>query len=108
MTVCGSCRWGLYRAPEDEEVAANKHAPPIRLPSRLLAHMRRWHEMGAKYVVEYQGQPADSKRACRNLLNEVLGDNAQGIVRHTMRHTVATWLIRAAASICGRRPVISA
>ncbi|RWD62327.1 MAG: integrase [Mesorhizobium sp.] len=83
-----------YRAAEDEQVAANKQAPPIRLPSRLLAHMRRWHRNGAKYVVEYQGRAADPKRAFRNLTDDVLGDEAKGIVRHTMRHTAATWLMQ--------------
>lgn len=84
-----------YRAAEDEIVAANKQAPPIRLPGRLLAHLRRWHKNGAKYVVEYQGRPADPKRAFRNLTDEVMGDDAAGVVRHTMRHTSATWLMQA-------------
>ncbi|MER8921679.1 integrase [Mesorhizobium sp. M0802] len=83
-----------YRAAEDENVAANKQAPPVRLPGRLLTHLRRWHRLGAKYVVEYQGRPADPKRAFRNLVDDVLGDEGKGIVRHTMRHTAATWLMQ--------------
>lgn len=86
----------FYRAWDGERVAANKRAPPIRLPGRLLAHMRRWHRKGARYVVEYNGQPADPKRAFRNLVDEVLGEDAKGIVRHTLRHTAATWLMQAA------------
>ncbi|AWC24957.1 hypothetical protein CO731_04450 [Aminobacter sp. MSH1] len=89
----------FYRAADDEEVAANKQAPPIRLPSRLLAHMRRWHRNGAQYVVEYQGAPADPKRAFRNLVDDVLGDDAKGVVRHTMRHTAATWLMQGAVDM---------
>lgn len=84
----------FYRAADEEAVAANKQAPPIRLPGRLLAHMRRWRAKGAKYVVEYQGRPADPKRAFRNLANEVLGKDAVGVVRHTLRHTSATWLMQ--------------
>lgn len=64
----------FYRAWEGEIVAGNKCAPPIRLPARLLAHMRRWHAKGAKYVVEYHGKPADPKWAFRNLVDEVLGE----------------------------------
>lgn len=86
----------FYRAWDGERVAANKRAPPIRLPGRLLAHMRRWHRLGARYVVEYNGQPADPKRAFRNLVDEVLGEDAAGVVRHTLRHTAATWLMQAA------------
>lgn len=87
----------FYRAWEGEVVAGKKRAPPIRLPGRLLAHMRRWHRMGAKYVVEYNGKAADPKRAFRNLVDEVLGDDAEGVVRHTLRHTAATWLMQTAA-----------
>ena len=63
----------MHRAAEDEQVAANKQASPIRLPPRLLAHMRRWHRKGARYVVEYRGQPADPKRAFRNLVRRCAG-----------------------------------
>lgn len=84
----------FYRAWDGEAVAANKRAPPIRLPERLLAHMRRWRAKGARYVVEYQGRPADPKRAYSKLVVEVLGEKS-GIVRHTLRHTAATWLMQA-------------
>ena len=87
----------FYRAADGEAVASNKRAPPIRLPDRLLAHMRRWHRKGARYVVEYQGRPADPKRAYRHLVRETLGDDAAGVVRHTLRHTAATWLMQAGA-----------
>ena len=56
--------------------------------------MHRWHQKGARYVVEFQGRPADPKRAFRNLTDDVLGERAKGIVRHTMRHTAATWLMQ--------------
>lgn len=84
----------FYRAWDDESVAKNKQAPPIRLPGRILAHMRRWHRLGAKYAVEYQGKPADPKKAFARLVSEVFGDEAD-IVRHTLRHTAATWLMQA-------------
>lgn len=85
----------FYRAPEDEAVASNKQAPPIRIPPRLLAHLRRWRRLGANYVCEYGGQPADPKRAFRTLVRDVLGDKSTGVVRHTLRHTAATWLMQA-------------
>lgn len=31
----------FYRAPHDENTPLNKRAPPIRIPARLLGHMRR-------------------------------------------------------------------
>jgi hypothetical protein len=33
----------------------------------------RWHRLGAKYVVVYNGKLADPKRAFRNLVDDVLG-----------------------------------
>ncbi len=89
----------FYRAGVGEQVASNKQAPPIRLPGRLLAHLRRWHRQGARYVVECQGRPADPKRAFRNLANDVLGEDAVGVVRHTLRHTAATWLMQGAVDM---------
>jgi integrase len=88
----------FYRSWDDESVAKNKQAPPIRLPRRILAHMRRWHRLGAKYAVEYRGKPADPKRAFGNLVDEVFGEEAP-VVRHTLRHTAATWLMQAGTEI---------
>lgn len=85
----------FYRTWDEEVLAANKQAPPIRIPGRLLAHLRRWRAMGANYVVEYRGQAADPKRAFRNLVNDTLGEDAVDVVRHTLRHTAATWLMQA-------------
>jgi hypothetical protein len=35
-----------------------KNAPPVRLPDRLLGHMRRWHRLGISRdsVIEYEGR----------------------------------------------------
>lgn len=85
----------FFRTWDDEQIAENKQAPPIRIPGRLLAHMRRWHRLGAKYVVEYQGKPADPKRAFRNIVNSTLKSDGADVVRHTLRHTAATWLMQA-------------
>ncbi|MDR6663981.1 hypothetical protein J2X71_000226 [Rhizobium sp. 1399] len=57
----------------------------------------RWHRLGAKYVAEYNGKPPDPKRAFRNLVDVVMGDDAKGVVRHTLWHPAATWLMQAAA-----------
>jgi len=88
----------FYRTWEGEVVADNKRAPAIRIPGRLLAHMRRWHRMGARYVVEYEGRPADPKIAFRRLVKAVLGEAGSDVVRHTLRHTAATWLMQAGES----------
>ena len=41
-----------------------KRQPPVRLPDRLLAHLRRWHRLGIakQAVVEWNGKPVRSVR----------------------------------------------
>ncbi|MBB3808805.1 integrase [Pseudochelatococcus contaminans] len=83
----------FYRMSPDEKIRPNKRAPPIRIPARLMAHMKRWKAMGLRYPVEYNGKPADPKKAFRATVARArLSDD---IVRHTFRHTTVTWLMQA-------------
>jgi integrase len=84
----------FFREAPGEKAADNKRAPPIRLPDRLLAHMRRWEKNGAKFVVEYQGRHADPKKAYKHTVERAGLDTK--VVRHTLRHTGVTWLMQAA------------
>ncbi|MEX6508436.1 hypothetical protein [Jiella sp. M17.18] len=96
-----------YRRGEDEQVAANKRAGSIRLPRRLLAHMRRWRQgvwkrdaksgrwfrdAPSTYLVEYRGGPANPKKALARAMDDVFGEDHQ-FVAHTFRHTAVTWLM---------------
>lgn len=87
----------FYRAGVGEKVADNKRADPVRIPAGLLSHMRRWHKNGARYLIEVNGEPTGTCRSSfRRLVIDVLGkEQAVGYNRHTLRHTCATWLIRA-------------
>jgi len=86
----------FYRAWDGELVPDNKRAEPIRIPQRLLAHMRRWHRNGSKYLVEWNGKPVGTASAFFRLLKEVLPDDLErkGLNRHSTRHTAATWLMQ--------------
>lgn len=85
---------GVYfREAPRENAPDNKRAPPIRLPERLLSHMRRWRANGATYVVEYQGRAADPKKGFRKVVERA--GLSSDIVRHTFRHTAVTWLMQA-------------
>ncbi len=86
----------FYRKAPGEREEKKKKAPSIRIPGRLLAHLSRWHRLGAKYVVEYNGRAADPKRAFRTLVDDTLGENNE-VVRHTLRHTAVTWLMQSGA-----------
>ena len=81
----------FYRRPQGA-AQTNKRQPPVRLPERLLAHLRRWNRLGiAKHaVVEWNGKPIASVR--KSFEAAVV---AAGIGRHAtphiLRHTAATW-----------------
>ena len=93
----------FHRTWEGEDVPDNKRAAPIRIPGRLLAHCRRWHRQGARYLVEYQGRPVNTSSGMYRLVRDVLGEEeAKGLNRHSFRHTCATWLM-AAGTVDARR-----
>jgi integrase len=82
--------YGLfYRKPTGKR-ATNKRQPTTPLPRRLIAHLKRWRQMNAEYVVEFDGQPVKSiKTAFTHLLD--IAQLPAGIVPYTLRHTCATW-----------------
>lgn len=73
-----------------------KRQPPVKLPARLIAHMRRWrrHDGNIRHVINWNGAPVRSiKKAFRSARNAAgLGEDA---IPHTLRHTCATWLMQA-------------
>ena len=50
---------GAFYRRGDQQRETNKRQPPIRLPDRLLAHIRRWKAQGIcrRHVVEWNGEP---------------------------------------------------
>ncbi|RVH78095.1 integrase [Sinorhizobium meliloti] len=86
-------RGEYHRAAPGEAVAPNKRAPSIRIPRRLLSHMRRWYKLGARYPVELHGEKCVDTRALETVAKAVFGEERK-IVGHTFRHTAATWLMR--------------
>lgn len=91
----------MYRRAAGE-AETRKRTPPVPVPPRLLAHLRRWERMGARWVVEHNGKPVGSvKTAWRTALREA------GIAHcspHDLRRTCATWLMQNGAdrwAACG-------
>lgn len=84
----------LYRRAAGE-VESKKRTPPVPIPRPLLAHLRRWERMGARFVVEVDGQRVGSlKTAWRTALA------ASGIdhcTKHDLRHTAVTWAMQRGA-----------
>lgn len=72
-----------------------KRQPPVRLPLRLLAHIRRWERLGlARHaVVEWNGKPVQSVRKAFAAAVKAAGLRAD-VTPHVLRHTCATWLMQ--------------
>jgi integrase len=73
----------------------NKRQPPVKLPPRLLAHMRRWERLGLtrKAVVEWNGKPVASVRKGFESAVRAAGLGPD-VTPHILRHTCATWLMQ--------------
>jgi integrase len=82
----------FYRRPAGRR-ETTKRAPPIPLPDRLLAHLRRWKRRGQHFAVEWNGEPVKAiEKAFANAFADArLG---KGVTPHTLRHTAATWLMQ--------------
>jgi len=72
-----------------------KRQPPVRLPPRLLAHLRRWKRLGLsrKTVIEWNGAPVQSVRKGFEAAVKAAGLGVD-VTPHILRHTCATWLMQ--------------
>ena len=85
----------FYRLAQGQR-ETNKRQPPVPIPPRLLAHLRRWHARGLarEHVVEFNGQPVKSVKTAFKRAVKVAKLSGK-ITPHTLRHTAATWLMQA-------------
>jgi integrase len=82
----------FYRRPEGA-AETRKRRPTIPVPPPLLAHLRRWKRMGARYAVEWLGRPIQRVDESFRFLVDEVGLEGQ-VIPHTLRHTCATWLMQ--------------
>jgi integrase len=81
----------FFRRPEGEQ-ETKKRKPPVPLPDRLLAHLRRWKRMGQMFAVEFNGKPVQSiDKAFHNAARDA---GLPDVSPHILRHTLATWLMQ--------------
>jgi len=75
--------------------ATKKRQPPVKLPPRLLAHLRRWARLrlSKKVMVEWNGKPIESVRKGFAAAVRAAGLDAD-VTPHVLRHTCATWLMQ--------------
>jgi integrase len=106
----------FYRRAEGAK-ETKKRQTPVRLPTRLLSHLRRWattpKEIKTKargksrnvgrmisqdYVVEWNGKPVTSVKKGFRTARRAAGLGPQ-VTPHVFRHTAATWLMQAGADV---------
>lgn len=88
----------IYRRGKGER-ETTKRRPVVKLPRRLLAHMKRWRRLDAAKpgkplsVLHYGGQPIAGK--IRSGFESCVADAGlpEDVTPHWMRHTAATWLM---------------
>ncbi len=107
----------IYRRGKAERERRTKRRPLVRIPARLLAHMRRWRKLDERtQETRRKAQEEAGATGPRFTLSSVLhhgGEPLAGRVRrgfagcvrdaglpeeitpHWMRHTAATWLVEA-------------
>ena len=81
----------FYRRPAGA-AETRKRRPPVPIPRRLLAHLRRWKRRGQASAVEWNGRPVkDVDKAFRRMAHEA---GMPDVTPHVLRHTAATWLMQ--------------
>jgi integrase len=75
--------------------ASKKRQSPAPIPTRLLAHMRRWVRRGiiTSHFVEWHGAPVKSVKTSFRHAVKLAGLWGK-VTPHTLRHTAATWLMQ--------------
>ncbi|MEK9751767.1 MAG: hypothetical protein VW338_00950 [Rhodospirillaceae bacterium] len=86
----------FYRRPAGRR-ETKKRQPPVPVPDRLLAHLRRWKRLGQRYAVEWSGAPVTEIRHAFAAVMEEAG--LAGVTPHTLRHTAVTWAMLAGADL---------
>jgi integrase len=91
---------GIFYRLAEGQAATNKRQPPVPIPPRLLAHLRRWSERGIAGVqfVEWNRQPVRSVKTA--FASGVRQAGLSGkVTPHTLRHTAATWLMQSGVDV---------
>lgn len=77
-----------------------KRTPPIRIPRRLLAHLKRWYKIdgAVRYVVNFNGHEIGRLEKSFRSARKAAGLD-DGVIPHALRHTAITWLMQAGVPI---------
>lgn len=84
---------GVFYRRAPGTIETTKRQPYIRLPDRLLAHLRRWEHQGLcrNAIVEWEG--AAVKRVSKAFAR-LAKECGLAVTPHTLRHTAVTWAMQ--------------
>lgn len=85
----------FYRRAQGRK-ETKKRQPPVRLPPRLLAHLRRWQAKGSakRMAIENRGLALTYRINKAFLAARKAAGLGPEVTPHTLRHTAATWLMQ--------------
>ena len=91
---------GVFHRRAHGARVTKKRQPPVRLSSRLLAHLRRWERLGFSRhaVVEWNGKAIASVRKSFEGARKASGIERH-MTPHILRHTAATWLMQSGTDL---------
>jgi integrase len=85
---------GVFYRKAPRRPKTKKRQPTIRIPARLLAHLRRWERLGISKtsVVEFAGKSVKSvKKAFAAVARDA---NVPNVTPHVLRHTAVSWAMQ--------------
>lgn len=95
----------MQRKPRGSVEAKNKRAPKVRLGRKIMGHLKRWKKIdgGERYVCRFQDTWHPTARPVRDPHDTwkkvITAAGLEGVTRHTLRHTRATWMMQAGVPI---------
>lgn len=91
---------GIMHRSGSGQRQTKKRQPPVAIPDRLLAHMKRWKtkDGNMRAVVNWNGSSVQSiKKAFRSARENA--SISKDVTPHTLRHTATTWLLQAGVEV---------
>ena len=80
------------RVPENYKPRRRRYLHGLQLAPALVEEVVEWPDSGAKHVVEFNSKPANCRKSFERLIR--LAKLDKHVVRHTLRHTAATWMMQ--------------
>jgi integrase len=89
---------GVFYRLAEGRAETNKRQPPVGLPDRLLAHLRRWRpKSNTGWVVTFHGEPVASVKKGFARAAKLAG--LDDVTPHVLRHTFMTWVLASGMEI---------